>query len=595
MNYRVGRTIKIYARFSRRYNWLMLGLTVSVIGTQLLSLAVPLQYKLFFDTLALGPTPAATSTLWRIVGIIAILYGFEWVWRRILAAAGNAYQTRVVADLSNYCFQYLHRHSFSYFTNNFVGALVKRIGRFTGAFERVSDRLFWNVLPLLVNIIVILFVLGSRSIWLGAVVLVWIILFAAVNLLLTGYKMKYDVQRSEAETKASGLLADTITNSSNLKLFNGYERESTSFERAIDKVRRLRKYTMDLDSWFETVQGFFTYALEIGMIALAIYLWQRGQLTLGDFVMMQAYLLALFWRIWDFGRIIRHTFEDLADAEEMTEVLETPHEIQDILTAKPLVVTAGAVEFRKVAFHYHKTRSILRDFSLQIASGERIALVGPSGAGKTTIVKLLLRQHDITGGKILIDGVDVRKVTQESLWAAVSYVPQEPVLFHRSLLENIRYGRPEATDEQVAEAAKRARCHDFIAELPDQYNTFVGERGIKLSGGERQRVAIARAILRNAPILVLDEATSSLDSESEHLIQAALDELMAGKTVIVIAHRLSTIMRMDRIVVMERGRIVESGTHAELLKKSRGLYRELWKLQAGGFLRDENGQAEQVV
>lgn len=561
-----------------------------MVVTQLLTLAVPFQYKGFFDALSSGG-PAATGTLRQILLIIIGLYGAEWVVRRLLAEAGNRYQTIVAKDLATHCYAYLHKHSFTYFNNNFVGGLVKRVNRFVNAFERVSDRLFWNILPLVVNIVVILIVLGFKSLWLGLAVFVWIILFLGINLSLTKYKLKYDIQRSEAETRANGLLADTIANHATVKLFNGFARENASFTAAVEDVRRLRKYTLDLDAWFEVVQTFLTYVLEIGMIYLAIELWQRGVLTLGDFVMMQAYLLNLFWRIWDFGRVIRHVFEDLADAEEMTAVLKTPHEITDLENAKPLVVTRGVVEFQTVSFNYHQTRPILTNFNLVINSGERVAFVGPSGAGKSTIVKLLLRQHDITSGRIVIDGQEVQTVTQESLWAAISYVPQEPILFHRSLLENIRYGRPEATDDEVIEAARRARCHEFISQLPEQYNTFVGERGVKLSGGERQRVAIARAILRNAPILVLDEATSSLDSESEHLIQEALDELMKGKTVIVIAHRLSTIMSMDRIVVVAHGQVRESGTHTELLALD-GMYKELWAIQAGGFLPDNDSSAK---
>jgi ABC-type multidrug transport system fused ATPase/permease subunit len=268
----------------------------------------------------------------------------------------------------------------------------------------------------------------------------------------------------------------------------------------------------------------------------------------------------------------------------MTKILTMPHEITDIPKAKKLKIKEASVVFDNVKFNYNETRTILSDFNLNVKSHEKLALVGPSGAGKSTIVKLLLRQHDVTDGHILIDGQDIAKVTQESLWDAVSLVPQEPLLFHRTLMENIRYGKPDASDDEVVEAAKLAYCHEFISSFPEGYGTFVGERGVKLSGGERQRVAIARAILRNAPILVLDEATSSLDSESEGLIQAALTNLMKGKTVIVIAHRLSTIMKMDRIIVVSGGKISEEGSHDELLKHEHGLYKKLWDLQAGGFV-----------
>ncbi|MBD3311691.1 MAG: ATP-binding cassette domain-containing protein, partial [Candidatus Magasanikbacteria bacterium] len=318
----------------------------------------------------------------------------------------------------------------------------------------------------------------------------------------------------------------------------------------------------------------------------AIIYWQRGFLTLGDFVLIQAYIFAIFRHVWNFGRTLRAIYQHLADAEDMTEVLETPHEIVDKKRAKKLNIKRAVVEFRNVRFNYKKTREVLDNFDLKIATKQKVALVGPSGAGKTTIVRLLLRQYDVSSGKILIDGQDISRVKLDSLWSNISMVPQDPILFHRSLLENIRYGTPKAGKKDVIRAAKIAHCHKFISEFPEKYDTFVGERGVKLSGGERQRVAIARAILRNTPILVLDEATSSLDSESEMLIQDALDNLMKGKTVIVIAHRLSTIMKMDRIVVIDDGKVVEDGAHKELLNKEKGIYKKLWNLQAGGFISE---------
>jgi ATP-binding cassette subfamily B protein len=260
-------------------------------------------------------------------------------------------------------------------------------------------------------------------------------------------------------------------------------------------------------------------------------------------------------------------------------------DVQDVLSAKQLTVSKGAIEFKKVDFGYNATRKILREISLSIKPGEKIALVGSSGAGKSTVTKLLLRLFNLNKGKILIDGQDIAKVTQDSLRQNIALVPQDPILFHRSLKDNIRYGKPDATEEELIAASKQAHCHEFITALPEGYDSLVGERGVKLSGGERQRVAVARAILMNAPILILDEATSSLDSESEALIQDALTKLMEGKTVIAIAHRLSTIMQMDRIIVMQEGRILDEGKHEDLLTRD-GLYKSLWSIQAGGFLAE---------
>jgi ATP-binding cassette subfamily B protein len=330
--------------------------------------------------------------------------------------------------------------------------------------------------------------------------------------------------------------------------------------------------------------GIFWIFLIIGLYYFSITLWSKGILTAGWFVLIQLYMMNIFSKVWDFGKNMQRLYESLADAEEMTVIFNTPHEIQDVPRAKKLVVKKGKIVFKDVGFNYHATRAVLKKFNLEIAPKENIALVGASGSGKTTIVKLILRMNELTSGHIYIDGQDIARVTQESLWKNISMVPQDPILFHRSLMENIRYGKADATDEDVMEAARLARCHEFIMETDQGYDTFVGERGIKLSGGERQRIAIARAILRNSKILVLDEATSSLDSNSESLIQEALAELMKDKTVIVVAHRLSTIRRMDRIIVIDQGEIIETGKHDELAEKKDGAYAKLWQLQAGGFI-----------
>ncbi len=483
-------------------------------------------------------------------------------------------------------YKYLHKHSFSYFNDNFAGSFVKRVSYFPKALEQIADEFVWNLLPLTVSIIFITVVLFQKNILLGLVIVLWLVIVATLNWFLARYKLKFDIKTSEAQTEVTGFLSDTIINNGNVKLFGGYKREIGGFADLNEKFRRLRQFAWNLDNIVEAVQILFLVALELGIFYIGIDLWAKGKFTTGDFVLLQTYVYILFQQILSLGKIIRMVYQSLADAEEMTVILNTPHEITDILKAKKLKVTEGGIEFKNIGFYYHKTRKILEKFNLAIASRERVALIGPSGAGKTTAVKLLLQNHNIDAGKILIDGQDISRVTQESLWQNISLVPQDPILFHRSLLENIRYGKPEATMEEVIAAAKAAHCHEFISGFPAQYETYAGERGVKLSGGERQRVAIARAILRNSPILILDEATSSLDSESEGLIQDALEKLMKDKTVIVIAHRLSTIAKMDRIIFIDNGEITESGTHEELLGIKNGQYRKLWELQAGGFISE---------
>jgi ATP-binding cassette subfamily B protein len=329
----------------------------------------------------------------------------------------------------------------------------------------------------------------------------------------------------------------------------------------------------------------FLYVVEFLIFYFAIRYWQADKITVGGIVMIQIYVISLAKQIWQVNMILRNIFESISDSKEMTEIMLTPHEITDSISAQNLKVNTGEIEFKNVTFNFNDTRAVLDNINTKINAGQKIALVGASGAGKTTFVRLILHLYNLTSGQILIDGQNIATVTQESLRQNISLVPQDPVLFHRTLMENIRYGRPEATNEEVIQASKLAHCDDFIEALPLKYETFVGERGVKLSGGERQRVAIARAILKDAPILILDEATSSLDSHSEALIQKALDNLMKGRTTIAIAHRLSTIRKMDRIIVMKDGKIIEDGTHDELSSKTSGLYKDLWELQAGGFIQ----------
>ena len=582
------KTLKYYLRASAKYKVSGIIILVSCIGASVFDALSPIYFKNFFNILVDSNSQNQAKTVQMLLVTLAIIAAISmarWVCWRTISFLANFFQGRILADLANKCFAYLHRHSFTYFNNSFVGTLVKRVNWFTRAFEGVTDQILYNIIPLIVSLIMIFAILSSVNIWLGLAMIIWAGVFLTISWIFTKYKLKYDIQRNAAESSSTGLLADTITNNSNVKLFNGYFRELESFKQSTQALFKIRKFTWDLGSAFEALQSFLSVALEIGIFYVAIRLWQAGRITIGDFVLIQAYIFNIMDKVWSFNRVLRVIYENLSDAEEMTIIFNTPHEIQDVPSAPDLRVATGAIEFKNVTFNYYETRAVLKKFNLRIEPHQRLAIIGPSGAGKTTIIKLLFRMHDLTGGKILIDGQDIARVTQESLWHNVSLVPQDPILFHRTLKENIRYGRPEATDEEIIAAAKAAHCHEFIKGFEFGYETYVGERGVKLSGGERQRVAIARAILKNAPILVLDEATSSLDSESEGLIQDALNKLMKGKTVIVIAHRLSTIRKMDRIVVVDEGGIEEEGSHDELAKKKDGIYKKLWQLQAGGFIQ----------
>ena len=549
---------------------------------------VPLFYKRFFDVLASVPagTPVPESVVAEVLTLLFVIIGIEvvsWALRRVNAFTNIYFESRVMADLVRTSFDYLLGHSYRFFTNNFSGSLVRKVNRLSQAFEHIVDQLQFNFIPLTVTVLGSIIVLFYRHAILGMILLIWLVIFLCFSFWVAYWKQKYEIKRAEKDSEATGVLADALTNAVTIKLFSGYEHEKSLYHSVTEELRALRVFTWSINEWFDTVQGVFMIAIEFALMYFAISLWQQGVLTIGDFALIQRYLMAIFMQLRGLSRTLRRIYEGLADAAEMVDILKTPHEIQDNRTAPSLVVKEGAIEFREVDFSFHKIRKALDLFNLTIRAGEKVALVGPSGAGKTTVTKLLLRFYDIDRGEILIDSQNIACVSQESLWNQIALVPQEPILFHRTLKENLQYGRHNATDKEIVEATRQANCHEFISELPEGYETYVGERGVKLSGGERQRVAIARAILKNAPILVLDEATSSLDSESEALIQGALKKLMQGRTTIVIAHRLSTILSMDRIVVIDEGRVVAEGTHAELLLQD-GMYKKLWEIQAGGFL-----------
>lgn len=565
-------------KYKWRVFWIFFGVFLGILSDAL----VPLYYKKILDILAMENSRDAQAIMPAIWGIF-FLGIINWVGYRLATYINNYFQPRVMADLLNTCYRYLQAHSYSFFTNSFTGSLVKKVTRYSRAFEDISDQFFWSIGPVVFRLIIVLVVLYFRQWTLSALLLGWSLIYVGFNYAYARFKIKYDVMSAEADTKTTAHLADAVTNNINIKLFEGQRREIETHEKLTANLFRLRKLSWDLSSHAEAIQAGLMVFLELAVLLMGVHYWKAGVLTVGDFALLQAYLMQIFARLWDLGRYIRRIYQNLADAEEMTDVLMLPHEIKDAEFAGTLSVASGRIDFVGVNFAYGRARPILSGFDLVVKPGERVALIGPSGGGKSTIVKLLFRFHDIQSGKILIDGQPIAGVTQSSLRNALALVPQEPILFHRSLMENIRYARPEASDAEVVAAAKLAHCHEFIEGFPEKYHTFVGERGVKLSGGERQRVAIARAILKNAPVLVLDEATSSLDSESEHYIQDALRNLMRGKTTIVIAHRLSTIMQMDRIIVLDGGKILEEGKHKELLKIKKGIYQKLWQIQAGGF------------
>jgi ABC-type multidrug transport system fused ATPase/permease subunit len=411
-----------------------------------------------------------------------------------------------------------------------------------------------------------------------------------VSLLVGRECTRRAIASNDAKAAVTGRMVDVLTNIRNVFFFANQSLEDKQLEQYTGEecnrrrasyraVVRLRcfQYVMDITMW-------------LGFVGGALDAWVHGLIGAGDFVMITALTSSLLQTAYNLGQRIPEFYDLVGSARESIDTLIVPATVTDEPGAPALAVSAGSIHLDRVAFAYElvkgdggrEARHVVKDFELLIPAAQRIGLVGPSGAGKTTLMGLLLRMHDVVAGAIRIDGQDIRRVTQESLRQAIAIIPQDTTLFHRNLRENIRYGRPDATDEEVEQAARRAHAHEFIVEQTHGYETMVGERGVKLSGGQRQRIAIARAILKNAPILLLDEATSALDSHSEQLIQSAMREAMAGKTVIAIAHRLSTVMDMDRLIVLDRGTIVADGSHSQLLSQG-GLYAELWRKQSGGF------------
>lgn len=561
---------------------LFFNIAANIIG----SVFIPLNYKQFFDILTTGTPESAAPILLSIVLAIFLYNAAQMLFRRLRDFCVSTLEANTMARLRQTAFNYLIRHSHGFFANSFTGSLVQRVSRLARSLERILDTLYFSVIPLLITVLSAVIVTYTIEPVFSYVIIGWVSIFFLLNFLFAVWRVRYNIQVATADSKTTGTLADIISNQSAVSLFAAFIEEENRVRTVTNDQARITRFTWNLGNAFDAVQAVLIIIAEFLLFYYGVQYWAAGIVTVGTLVLAQVYLIQISAQLWDFGRIVRTVYEVYADSKEMVEIMKLEHEVKDAIDAKDLAVSKGEVEFDSVSFNFKQSGDVLKNISLNIKGGEKVALVGPSGAGKTTFVRLLLRIYEVSSGRILIDGQEIQKATLDSLHRAVSLVPQEPVLFHRTLLENIRYGRPGASDEEVIEAARLAHCDEFIEVLPDKYETFVGERGVKLSGGERQRVAIARAILKNAPILILDEATSSLDSHSERMIQDALKNLMAGKTAIVIAHRLSTIRSMDRTVVIDQGQIIEDGTHEELLKKERGMYKKLWELQAGGFIAE---------
>lgn len=583
------RTLHYYWQATKRHKGLFVtGILVTPIVVACRTALAP-----YFTAEIIGKVTEGASdlaALWQpVLGLmLCYLVGSEFLGHIRIWSIWKL-ELKVAYDLATYCFDKVCTQSMRFHSNRFSGSLVSQTNKFVGGFERLFDTLIFQILWLAFTIIPTVWILAMRAPLFAMILVIVCALYTAVAAISFKKIGKLSENYASAETKQTGQLADSM---SNILAVKSYGREAHEKRRyagfsnaTYNAGMKQMRAVIVRDVWFGMVI--------IGCVAASTIFLVFGNklgIDIETLILISTYSVTIIGNLWDVNNILKSVNRVFGDAHDMTAILDTEDAVQDHPNVKDIKVTRGAIKFDAIRFqHADAPRPIFDNFTLDVKAGERIGLVGLSGSGKTTLTKLLLRFADVEEGKITIDGQDVREVHQVSLRENIAYVPQDTALFHRSIAENIAYAKPDASMEEIKHAAELAHADEFIKDLPDGYDTLVGERGVKLSGGQRQRISIARAILKDAPILVLDEATSALDSESEALIQDALNRLMKGRTSIVVAHRLSTIAGMDKIVVLEDGKIMEQGSHEELLKHD-GSYQHLWSRQSGAFLNKETDE-----
>lgn len=556
-----------------------------VVSVAVESYLAPYVLSLFINELQFGNV-TLTST-WPLIATYGttLLVSTVITWRITLWATWS-FEVKAQRDLATDVLDKLASHSLNFHSNRFGGSLISQASKLVGALERFWDTVIWELLPIITGVISATIVL-SFVFWPYAIFLFVIsCLFALSVFFGSRFMLELNKKDVAAYTKLTGFIADVVTNITTVKAFGG---EHPEVKRGNDMADAWHEKSLSSMRGFLKVSSVWSVmivVLYVGGLIFAVTASEQGALSIATVYLLLTYTLTVGRQLWSINGVMRSYNRLMGDSHDMIEIMHLDSDIKDVSSAA-LSADKGRIVFDDVSFAHDNGEgtAVFKHFNLIVEPGQRVGLVGHSGSGKTTLTRLLLRFSDIDSGTISIDGENIAHVNQESVRKSISYVPQEPLLFHRSLKDNIAYGKSDATMAEIIDASDQAHSTDFIEQLPEKFNTMVGERGIKLSGGQRQRIAIARAILKDAPILVLDEATSALDSESEKLIQDSLGELMNNRTSIVIAHRLSTIAKLDRIIVLEDGQIVEDGTHAELIKK-KGTYSTLWSHQSGGFLED---------
>jgi ATP-binding cassette subfamily B protein len=569
---------------SRPHHTPMVIAIIAVTLASIVTSVIPYIFKLIANAAASIPSPSAYhDLLFAATGYIILRLVAEAIWR-VSGFAGALWATGARATGRQALTSYVTLHSRNYFSDRFAGTISNKIGHASNGTREMIEELLWQFLQFFISIIASFILAYITNPLLAYIFLVWVIVIALINLYFTQKRIPLAKDAQDKETALNGATVDLL---SNITAVQDYARRKHEIER-LQRMSELRRkvgvrnwhYGERILSFNGLLQGVFSTV----MVFVAVFLAQKGSISPGDVILVISILFNIEGQMLFLGTHLNSFGERWGEITESLEEILEPLEIPDRPDAIDLSLAEGTIDFKNVTFSY-AGNSVFDRLNLHITAGERIGLVGRSGAGKSTLMRLLLHHHDIQSGQITIGNADIASLRQESLRAAIAIVPQESILFHRTIRENIAYGNTEATEQEIMQAAQLAHAHEFIQRLPGAYESMVGERGVKLSGGERQRIAIARAILKNAPILLLDEATSALDSESERAIQDALRELMKGKTVIAIAHRLSTLREMDRLIVLDRGAIIEEGKHDELVKNG-SVYAELWRHQAGGFIQE---------
>jgi ATP-binding cassette subfamily B protein len=482
-------------------------------------------------------------------------------------------------------FEYLMHHSHTFFQNTFAGNLTKKIADMAENIEplvSIPNEWFYPRLFALLIASITLFIVVHPIF--GIILFVWAVSFVYVSYITARKSERFARQFAEAVSTMGGTISDSVSNIMSIKLFANIPHEISHLEKDINQLKRCDTEWRWYDLKINFIQGIGLTILIAAMLIALIYGNMQGYASPGDFALVLMLSIAFMWGVHDVGKQMQRFAKVVGTCNQALTFIQIPHEITDAPHAKPLVITNGEIRFEDITFKYEKNKSLFNHLSITLRPGEKVGLVGYSGGGKSTFIKLILRLIDPQSGHILIDNQDIKAIQKQTLRKQIGTIPQEPELFHRTIMENIRFAKPDATDEEVIDAAKHAHCHEFVMDLPEQYHSLVGERGVKLSGGQKQRIAIARAFLKNAPILLLDEATSSLDSVTERFIQEGLHAVMSNKTTIVIAHRLSTLKDMDRILVFVNGNIVEDGNLPSLLENKESHFYKLWQMQAQGFI-----------